>query len=145
MLGFVTPHKLILINGKPPHKEFLWRERATFEIHKRFYEEYEKDNPLRQTDKLPIRVASTLNYHDTIDIMEEIHAKYGMFERIICAATGSKMQTVGLYFSKCRHPDIQIEYPTPDSMNAGMSDDVRQIHEIIIPKYNCFIAGLRNS
>jgi hypothetical protein len=67
-----------------------------------------------------------------------------MYERIICAATGSKMQTVGLLFTKFLHPDIQIEYPSPDSYYVkGFSKGIRRVHEIVIPNYSEFVASLR--
>ncbi len=61
----------------------------------------------------------------------------------ICAATGSKMQTVGLFFSKIKHPDIHIEYPTPDSYFVrGISQGVRNVHEVIIPRFSEFLRNI---
>jgi hypothetical protein len=134
---------LLLINGRPPRTEFSWREIATQDIHRDLWMRYPTDNPVGKDGRLQ-RVASTLYYRETVERLDEIYKNYGMYERIICTATGSKMQTVGLLFSKLRHPDIQIEYPSPDSYYVkGFSNGVRWVHEILIPNYSEFVASLR--
>jgi hypothetical protein len=144
MLGTISPHRLLFINGRPPREDFAWREYATQEIHKRLIEEYPADNPLNDQGLLD-RVASTLEYTETIDRLDEIYNRFGIYERIICAATGSKMQTVGLFFAKMKHPDIHIEYPTPDSYftKNGISKEIREVHEIVVPKFSEFLTNLR--
>ena len=130
MLGTISPYRLLFINGKPPRKDFAWREHATQEIHEKILAEYLLDNPVSHQGKL-IRTTSTLDYRGTIREIDKIYRRYGNSERIICAATGSKMQTVGLFFSKIEHPDIHIEYPTPDSyFVTGMSIGIRSTHEV---------------
>ena len=142
MLGSINPHRLLFINGRPPRADFSWRERATQEIHKGLMEEYPVGNSFDEKGLL-VRVASTLVYSETIEKIEEIYRQFGTHERIIVAATGSKMQTVGLFFSKMAHPDIHIEYPTPDSYFVkGMSMGVRKVHEIVIPRYAEFLKSL---
>ncbi len=143
MLGTISPHRLLFINGRPPREDFAWRERATQEIHKRLIEEYPAENPLNEQGLLD-RVASTLDYTETIDRLDEIYDRFGIYERIICAATGSKMQTVGLFFAKIKHPDIHIEYPTPDSyfVKNGISKKIREVHEIVVPRFSEFLECL---
>lgn len=139
MLGTINPHRLLFINGRPPRTINAWREHATQEIHSKIIEEYEIDNPSDETG-LITRVASTLDYKDTINRIHEIYKQYGTHERIICAATGSKMQTVGLFFAKAAYPDIHIEYPTPDSYFVkGMSEGIRKVHEVVIPSFSEFL------
>ncbi len=135
MLGSLAPHRLLFINGRPPREDFAWREAATQDIHKQLIEEYSADN---QTDEngILVRHSSTLDYRETIQRICEAYEQYGLHERIICAANGSKMQTVGLFFSKMRHKDIHIEYPTPDSYYVkGLSNGVRAVHQVVIPKF----------
>ncbi len=130
MLGTISPHRLVLINGRPPRPEFRWREHATQEIHGRLVEDFSADNPLDRSGSL-VNVVSTLDYRETVDFIESIYKKIGMHERIIVAATGSKMQTIGLFIAKALHPDIHVEYPTPDSyFISGMSEGVRKEHEV---------------
>ena len=143
ILGTISPHRLLFINGRPPREDYAWRERATKEIHKKLIEEYQTDNPVNEEGNL-LRVASTLYYNETIDIINKIYDQYGALERIISVATGSKMQTVGLFFSKMTHPDIHIEYPTPDSYHfARLSTGVRAVHEIVISHFSGFLKSIR--
>ena len=89
-------------------------------------------------------MTSTLDYRETVDELETIYRQHGLFERIICAATGSKMQTVGLYFSKVMHPELQIEYPTPDSYYfKDMTHGVRHVYEVAIESFATFLSRLR--
>jgi len=83
-----------------------------------------------------LKTVNTLDYRETVDQIDNIYRQYGLYERIICAATGTKMQTVGLFISKMMHPDIHIEYPTPDSYFVkGMSRGVRVVHEVVFDSF----------
>jgi hypothetical protein len=54
------------------------------------------------------------------------------------------MQTLGLFFCKISHPDIHIEYPTPNSYFVeGMTRGVRSIHEICFPNFSEKLRDLR--
>ncbi|HEY6330805.1 MAG TPA: hypothetical protein VI756_15850 [Blastocatellia bacterium] len=143
MLGTLNPHRLIFIGSRPPTAGYKWRERATQDIHAKVLEEYSEDNP-RGPDGLLLRSTSTLDYRETKYEMDELCARYGAYERIICAATGSKMQTVGLFFAKMAHPDVHIEYPTPDSYYvSGLSEGVKRVHEILIPHFSKLLKDSR--
>ena len=134
MLGTMSPHRLIFINCRPPRHSYAWREHATQQIHEKLIAEFASDNPKKKG--LLEKTASTLDYRDTIDRIHGVYRDHGNFERIICAATGSKMQTVGLFFSKVLHPDIHVEYPTPDSYFVkGFSTGVHANHEIVFPNF----------
>ena len=142
MLGHMSPHRLLLINGRPPREDYKWREEATQYIHQKYLLEYPNDNPLDGTGLLK-RVTSTLDYRETVGALNHIYSTHGIHERIVCAATGSKMQTVGLFLAKMLHSDISVEYPTPDSYFVkGMSTGVRQVHELILPNYAGFLEML---
>jgi len=139
LLGTMNPHRLIFINGRSPREDFAWREKATQDIHKRLIEAYSIDNPINNNELL-INSTSTLNYIETVEIINDIYNKLGIYERLICGATGSKMQTVGLFFTKLLHPDIHIEYPIPDSYYVEeLSTGIRNIHEIVIPNFSEFL------
>jgi hypothetical protein len=144
MLGTINPHRLIFINGRPPRKENKWREDATQEIHSKLIDEYRSDNRVDDNGQLN-RTVSTLDYRETIDQINKIYEQFGTLERIICAATGSKMQTVGLFFSKIIHPDIHIEYPTPNSYCVqDLSRGIRKVHEVMIPNFSNFIKSIQD-
>jgi hypothetical protein len=137
MLGTISPHRLLFINGRPPRSDYAWRECATQEIHGRLINEFSSDNPVDEKTKLLTRVASTFDYRETIHCLKEIYQQFGIYERIICAATGSKMQTVGLFFSKVIYPDIHIEYPTPNSYFVkGFSTGIRGVYEVVLPRFS---------
>ena len=144
MLGTISPYRLVFINGSPPRTDYEWREKATQFIHRRLIDDYRIDNQIDNKTGLLKRKASTLLYTETIQAINEIYDQFGMYERIIIAATGSKMQTVGLFFSKILHPDIHIEYPNPDSYYFdGMSKGVREIHEIIFLEFSDLINEIK--
>jgi len=142
MLGTISPHRLLFINGRPPRDDYSWRERATQEIHQRLINEYPEDNPLDERGLL-VRSASTLDYRQTFERLEEIYGASN-YERIIVAATGSKMQMLGLFLSKIAHPDIHIEYPTPDSyLVSGISRGVRRVHQVVFPSFARTLKSLK--
>ena len=144
MLGSIIPHHLFFINGRPPRPDFAWRERATQEIHAPIIGEYPSDNPIEATTGKLIRAAGTMDFKETFVKIDEIYRQYGLYERIICAATGSKMQTVGLFFAKVAHPDIHIEYPTPDSYFVkGLSKGIRAVHEVVFENFRAFAQILK--
>lgn len=141
LLGTMNPHRLIFINGHPLREDFAWREIATQEVHASLIKSYPSDNTIDNCGLLLNR-SSTLNYIETVEIINKIYIECGSFERIICGATGSKMQTVGLFFIKMLHPDIHIEYPTPDSYYVeGLSKHIRRIHEITIANFSEFVGN----
>lgn len=143
ILGSLNPYRLYLINGRPPHEHFSWRENATQFIHEKIIKEFERDNPIdKRTGKLQY-VSSTLYYQETIKLINKFYKEVGLRERIVASATGSKMQTVGLFFSKIMHLDIHVEYPTPDSwFLKNISIGIKQVHEIEVPFFSKFIEKL---
>jgi hypothetical protein len=143
MLGTINPHLLLFINGRPPKVVFKWREFATQEIHSKLVEEFPFGNEVDENGLLK-RFSSTLDYRETIEEIEKIYKQFGLYERIIIAATGSKLQTVGLFFSKVKHPDIHIEYPTPDSYFVqGLSTGIENVYEITIKNFKQFLVSYR--
>ena len=41
--------------------------------------------------------------------------------RVLLAPAGSKMQAIGCYIVKALHPDIHVEYPSPDGLSRDYS------------------------
>ena len=114
-IGTLNPRRLILINGMPPSPIGKWRASATQAIHSRLIDEYASDNPIDTESGILRHTVSTLLYRETLDLLEALHTKYGLTERMIYFATGSKMQTVALAIHRHHHADVHVEYPTPDS------------------------------
>ena len=142
LIGSVSPHRLIAINGLPPRSQNVWREKGTRDIHQTLIDEYAHENPFESNGRLANTV-STLEFSQTVFMLESLYAKYGFADRIIVGATGSKMQTVGLAFFKLMRPDIHIDYPMPNSYYPqGFGSGLRELWEINIPSYRAFAAEL---
>ncbi len=116
LLNTVYPGRLFLINGRPPlHR---WRESATAWIHDQVRREWEEDNPVFPVGDaglaMPKRIVSTLNYEETVSLLLQLYWQLSANHRLLLAPSGSKMQAVGCYLVKALHPDIHIEYPSPE-------------------------------
>jgi hypothetical protein len=126
LLNTVYPSRLFLINGCPP--EHQWREAATAWIHDQVRREWEEDNPvdpgLGKDMPLPKRVASTLDYRETVSLLLQLYWDLSAKHRILLAPAGSKMQAVGCYLVKALHPDIHVEYPSPEGFSQEYSSGI---------------------
>jgi hypothetical protein len=126
LLNTVYPSRLFLINGRPPiHR---WRESATAWIHDQVRREWEADNPVNitagQTIPLPLRVVSTLDYRETVYLLLQLYWELSTKYRLLLAPAGSKLQAVGSYIVKALHPDIHIEYPSPEGFFPRYSERI---------------------
>src|ERR1017187_5797022 len=126
LLNTVYPGRLLLINGRPPMHQ--WREAATAWIHDQVRREWQEDNPVDTgtgtSVPLPKRVVSTLDYRETVALLLELYWNLSAKHRMLLAPAGSKMQAVGCYLAKALHPDIHIEYPSPEGFSAGYSSGI---------------------
>jgi hypothetical protein len=121
LLNSVYPARLFMINSKPPRLK--WREEATAWIHEPLLKEWsEADNPV--SDGLPVRTASTLDYRESLAILRELYWDLTVDHRVLLAPTGSKMQTLGCYMLTALHPDVHVEYPTPQGFLDLYSDGI---------------------
>lgn len=123
LLNTVYPGRLLLINGRPPVHS--WREEATAWIHDLVRREWEEDNPVLLANEgcvpLPKRVVSTLYYQETVSLLLQLYWELSVDHRILLAPSGSKLQTVGCFLVKALHPDIHIEYPSPEGFFPSYS------------------------
>jgi len=126
LLNTVYPGRLFLINGRPPVHS--WREAATAWIHDQVRREWEEDNPVQPAVDggvpLPKRVVSTLDYRETVSLLLQLYWELSANHRILLAPAGSKLQAVGCYLVKALHPDIHIEYPSPEGFLPPYSTGV---------------------
>ncbi len=126
LLNTVYPGRLFLINGRPPVHS--WREEATAWIHDQVRREWEEDNPLTPGNgssvPLPKRVVSTLDYRETVSLLMELYWQLSASHRVLLAPAGSKLQAVGSYLVKALHPDIHIEYPSPEGFMPYYSSGI---------------------
>ncbi len=127
LLNTVYPSRLLLINGRPPVHH--WRQQATAWIHAEVCREWMNDNPSVADalgDELPIRAVSTLDYRETVSLLVELYWELSETHRVLLAPAGSKMQAVGCFFAKALHPDIHIEYPSPEGFLPQYSSGTGQ-------------------
>lgn len=126
LLNTVYPSRLFLINGRPPIHS--WREQATAWIHNQVRCEWEQDNPVQSCVAggvpIPKRAVSTLYYKETVLLLLELYWQLSANYRVLLAPAGSKMQAVGCYFVKALHPDIHIEYPSPEGFFSNYSSGI---------------------
>ena len=126
LLNTVYPSRLFLINGRPP--THTWREEATAWIHDQVRREWEEDNAVDPSVgdgvALPKRVASTLDYREATWLLLQLYWQLSASYRILLAPAGSKLQAVGCYLVKALHPDIHVEYPSPDGFFPNYSTGV---------------------
>lgn len=132
LLNEVTPQDLRIIEGDPLRAQNKWRLKAVRRINEPSY-------PLA---KGPHKVVSTFYYDQTINQLEKLYEKYQYTHEFVIAPTCSKLQTVGVFFFKQMHPDVQIVYPTPKGFFDLYTEGVEQIHQISFPDYHQFIETL---
>jgi hypothetical protein len=131
LLNAVYPSRLFLINGRPPVA--VWREQATAWIHEQVRHEWDRDNPVEDRSgsmPLPSRVVSTLDYTETVSLLLELYWELSSNHRILLAPAGSKMQAVGCFIAKALHPDIHIEYPSPEGFASEYSSGISKRWQI---------------
>jgi hypothetical protein len=123
LLNTVYPGRLFLINGCPP--QHSWRESATAWVHEQVRSEWSEDNPVIPNNggdlDLPSRRTSTLDYRESVSLLLSLYWQLSATHRVLLAPSGSKMQTVACSLVKALHPDIHIEYPSPEGFAAEYS------------------------
>jgi hypothetical protein len=127
LLNAVFPSRLFLINSRSP--TWQWRESATAWIHEQLRAEWPaEDNPIElmsiTNSELPKRTASALDYKEALKLLLGLYWELAVDHRILLAPTGSKMQTVACFLTRALHPDIHIEYPTPEGFFENYSSGV---------------------
>lgn len=145
LLNTVYPSRLLLINGRPPVHS--WREEATAWIHDQVRREWESDNPLAEPTTngkpgFPKRAVSTLDYRETVDLVLQLYWKLSVDHRILLAPAGSKLQSVGCYLAKALHPDIHIEYPSPEGFRRPYSRGIGTQWTVDLGRLSASIARL---
>jgi hypothetical protein len=65
-----------------------------------------------------------LDYRETLSLLIQLYWQLSATHRVLLAPAGSKMQAVGCYFAKALHPDIHIEYPSPEGFLPEYSSGI---------------------
>jgi hypothetical protein len=147
LLNTVYPGRLFLINGRPPvHR---WREAATAWVHDQVRKEWEEDNPVgapKNSDvAMPLRIASTLDYRESVSLLLGLYWQLSANHRVLLAPSGSKMQTIACYLVKALHPDIHIEYPSPEGFAREYSSGVGTRWALNLGIFNHRLTGIEDA
>ena len=93
-----------VINGVPPCPSMRWRTGAISKLNK---------TNLRALQRVNEHEASTFDYRETLKIILSLYQTHSIYDRIVIAPTGSKMQAVAVGILRGVLTDLQIVYPTP--------------------------------
>jgi hypothetical protein len=115
-----------LIHGVPPAPKNKWRTKAMDEFNRPTLDALQ-----RRED----HIASTRDYRETLRILLKVYGERSMFDRIVVAPTGSKMQAVAVGLFRSVMYDVQIVYPTPQIFTAPHEHTIgiRQLYKIDLP------------
>ena len=125
LLQEVQPTYVDVIYGVPPAEENKWRLSALQRLNAGALE--------RQTGVSPY-YTSTLDYRETLRVLLNIYAHRILFDRVLVAPTGSKMQAVAVGIVRAVLTDIQIVYPTPKTFKtSSYTRGLRHIYQLHVP------------
>ena len=126
LLQELQPTYVDLVHGLPPAVENQWRREAIRTLNSSILE------PLRKKND---HEACTRDYRETLGILIETYQKRSMFDRLVVAPTGSKMQAVAVALFRAVLYDVQVVYPTPQIFTQPDRYTVgtRQLYELDLP------------
>ena len=115
-----------IIHGLPDREENRWRRGAICKLN---------SEALRELRDRNDNDTSTLDYRETLGVLLDIYVARSMFDRIVIAPTGSKMQSVAVGLVRSVLYDIQVVYPTPDvfATPSEYTTGVRHVYELEVP------------
>ncbi len=114
------------IHGIPPGQNNRWRTEVIRQLNGR---------TLNELHSKIDHNASTLDYRETLKILLSIYAQRSMFDRLVVAPTGSKMQAVAVGLFRAALHDVQIVYPTPQVFTEPerYTLGLRQLYQLDLP------------
>ena len=126
LLQELQPAYTEFIHGVPPAQQNKWRTEAVRKLNRSTLDELRGK---RDHD------ACTLDYRQTLYKLLQIYAERSMFDRLVVAPTGSKMQAVAVGLFRAALHDVQIVYPTPQDFTAPekYTLGLRQLYQLDIP------------
>jgi hypothetical protein len=122
----LQPTYIELIHGVPPAQKNKWRTEAIDELNRPTLDTLQRQKSHR---------ASTRDYRETLRILIKVYRERSMFDRIVVAPTGSKMQAVAVGLFRSVLYDVQVVYPTPQIFTAPHEHTVgiRQLYKVDLP------------
>ena len=115
-----------VIHGEPPDPGNSWRTEAIRLLNERTLNELHGKSD---------HTSSTLDFRQALSTMLEIYCRRSMFDRLVVAPTGSKMQTVAVGIFRAVLHDVQIVYPTPHvfTQPERYTLGVRRLYQLDLP------------
>lgn len=122
----LQPTYVDLIHGLPPAEENRWRTEAVRTLNSPIFTSLQ-----RRSD----HETCTLDYRETLKILIEKYRERSMFDRLVVAPTGSKMQAVAVALFRAALYDVQVVYPTPQIFTEPDRYTVgaRRLYELDLP------------
>lgn len=139
LVNEIMPQHLILLEGKPHEKHNHWRHMAIRRLNSKVLNEHFANG---ETITAKERLISTFDYKETIKILEKIYQSNKYAKKIVIAPTGSKYQTLGVFFFKQMHPDVQIIYPVTKKFTDRYTDGYKALWKIAFPSFSKFVSML---
>jgi len=135
LLNEMTPQYLIKIEGIPHETHNRWRYDAVHEIN----EKIDKDFKIKEIKHEGL---STFDYIGTVSFLDEIYNQFKYTHKFIIAPTGSKFQSIGVFFFKQLHHDVQVVYPVARKFAEEYTEGCERIWMINFSDFNSYIKDL---
>lgn len=115
-----------LVHGTPPAERNRWRLDAIKHLNGAILEELKGARD---------HAVSTRDYRETLRLLLDVYSRRSMFDRIVVAPTGSKMQAVAIAILRLALDDVQVVYPTPLRFKEerAYTFGVRQVYQLDVP------------
>lgn len=122
----VQPAYVELIQGVPPDGRNRWRQQAVLDLNGKMINDISSK----------IKRACTLDYRESLGVLLDVYRSRNMFDHLIVAPTGSKMQAVAVGLFRAVLHDVQIVYPTPREFLAPTeyTSGLRRVHYLDLPQ-----------
>ena len=125
LLQELQPTYVDVIYGVPPADENRWRRSALQRLNA---------GALKRQTGISSHEVSTLDYRETLSVLLNIYARRILFDRVLVAPTGSKMQAVAVGIVRAVLTDIQVVYPTPKNLRtASYTRGLRRTYQLRVP------------
>lgn len=123
----LTPEPMVLLEGIPHEPHNRWRLEAIHWI-----------NRVMKDDATETAALSTFGYRETLDKLHDVYNRYQYTHKVVVAPTGSKFQSLGVWFFKQMHPDVQIVYPITSKFVGAYTEGCKALWEIRFPNFSRF-------
>lgn len=137
LLNEMTPQYLIEIGGIPHKSHNYWRYDAIRLINQKIPKDF-----IFKIDRIVHKELNTFDYIETVSALDKIYKKFRYTHKCIIAPTGSKFQSIGVFFFKQLHPEVQVVYPVAEKFVKEYTKGYEDIWMIKFPKFCSYIRNL---